>query len=182
MLLLECCVLERKRERCVFRILRSETEMLGHLCGNPRNVGDCPAWLFQISLFGLCKRNRSFALLRLRSFTCFCVRSHLEQLGFGNFRTCSKLHSGRRLLTCEIRIIKQPPDKPNPSFSFGPSKSSSILTCHSTWPILFYSFKNIFVNIGLDIFKTPVTVTPPARNFKNFKLFKNSLKILNVYF
>ena len=28
----------------------------------------------------------------------------------------------------------------------------------------------------LDIFETPVTVTPPARNFKNFKFFKNSLK------
>ena len=33
-----------------------------------------------------------------------------------------------------------------------------------------------------DIFETPVTVTPPTRNFKNFKFFKTSLKILNVYF
>ena len=35
----------------------------------------------------------------------------------------------------------------------------------------------------VDIFETPVTVTPPTGNFKNLKLFKNSLKILtNVYF
>ena len=34
----------------------------------------------------------------------------------------------------------------------------------------------------LDIFETPVTVNPPIGNFKNFKFFKNSLKILNVYF
>ena len=29
----------------------------------------------------------------------------------------------------------------------------------------------------LDIFETPVTVTPPTRNFKNLKFFKNPLKI-----
>ena len=36
----------------------------------------------------------------------------------------------------------------------------------------------------LDTFETPgpVTVTPPTRNFKNFKFFPNSLKILNVDF
>ena len=34
----------------------------------------------------------------------------------------------------------------------------------------------------LDIFETTVTVTPPTGNFKNFKFFKASLKILNVYF
>ena len=34
----------------------------------------------------------------------------------------------------------------------------------------------------LDIFETPVTVTPQTENFKNFKFFKHSLEILNVYF
>ena len=37
-------------------------------------------------------------------------------------------------------------------------------------------------NCFLDIFETPVTVTPPTENFKNFKFFKNSQTILNVYF
>ena len=41
---------------------------------------------------------------------------------------------------------------------------------------------NLFMAYFLDIFKTPVTVTPPTRNFKNLKFLKNSLKILNVYF
>ena len=36
--------------------------------------------------------------------------------------------------------------------------------------------------LALDIFEAPVTVTPPTGNFKNFKFFKNSLKIKNVYF
>ena len=31
-------------------------------------------------------------------------------------------------------------------------------------------------------FRNPCDRDPPARNFKNFKFFKNSLKILNVYF
>ena len=40
-----------------------------------------------------------------------------------------------------------------------------------------------FLRLDLDIFETPVTVTPPPTgNFKNFEFFKNSLKILNVYF
>ena len=33
----------------------------------------------------------------------------------------------------------------------------------------------------LDIFETPVTVAPQLK-FQNFKFFKNSLKILNIYF
>ena len=39
-----------------------------------------------------------------------------------------------------------------------------------------------FVAFWLDIFETPVTVTPRTGNFKNFEFFLNSLKILNVYF
>ena len=31
-------------------------------------------------------------------------------------------------------------------------------------------------------FRNPCDRDPPTRNFKNFKFFKNSLKILNVYF
>ena len=34
----------------------------------------------------------------------------------------------------------------------------------------------------LDIFETPVTVTPPTGNFKNSKFFQNARSILNVYF
>ena len=34
----------------------------------------------------------------------------------------------------------------------------------------------------LDIFETPVTVTPQQKNFKNFQFFPNSLEILNLYF
>ena len=34
----------------------------------------------------------------------------------------------------------------------------------------------------LAIFETPVTVTPQTGNFKNFKFFKTSQKIKNVYF
>ena len=35
--------------------------------------------------------------------------------------------------------------------------------------------------LTLDIFETPVTMTPQQEISKNFKFFKNSLKILNVY-
>ena len=38
------------------------------------------------------------------------------------------------------------------------------------------------VQLWLDLFETPVTVTPQQRNFKNFTFFKTSLKILDVYF
>ena len=34
----------------------------------------------------------------------------------------------------------------------------------------------------LDSFETPVTVTPPTRNFKNLKILQKFLTILNVYF
>ena len=37
-------------------------------------------------------------------------------------------------------------------------------------------------NPPFDFPRNPCDRDPPTRNFKNFKFFKNSLKILNIYF
>ena len=38
------------------------------------------------------------------------------------------------------------------------------------------------IPLRVRYFRNPCDRDPPTRNFKNFKFFKNSLKILNVYF
>ena len=38
------------------------------------------------------------------------------------------------------------------------------------------------MRFNLDVFEAHVTVTPPTGDFKNFKFFQNSQKILNIYF
>ena len=50
------------------------------------------------------------------------------------------------------------------------------------WRIGVPSNRSFGGDIHLDILEPHVTLTPQQENFKNFKFFQTSLKILNIYF